>query len=401
MRTSSTTVLPTASRSGRRRLLRVCAYIVAALLSLGLIGFGTLVAINWNDEELTPETQAWLTDPANPVPDAQNAWLAMLAIGFENQTPPTGRDVIEVLRQRQPTFAESGEISPLGAQWKTSDIDISLCSVYQKGPGILGRILENRHTAEALVKKHRQALQRYYAAIALPDYFEILEPALLTNLPITPSIKAACLARMDLSLRLTESDPSASRQLHDHLRYWLHANMRAKTLLTMLLSNAQVRADIDLLKSLNQIHTKEISVATQELIPELRKIASAAHRELLLNPLQGEFRYQSWEIEHQSHQIDPLNLFGLESSRLDLFATEHFYQPHASINMLQHFFANGLERGAINGAGMCYGISLSRLYNPLGKAYLCKALPNYAGYFAKQQQLQLEVRQFVASPTGN
>lgn len=73
MKASPDTESSPSKRTGWRRLLRYCAYAVTGLLVLGLIGFGTLVAINWSDEPLTPETRAWLTEPANPVPDAQNA----------------------------------------------------------------------------------------------------------------------------------------------------------------------------------------------------------------------------------------------------------------------------------------------------------------------------------------
>ena len=69
-----------------RRLLRWAAWSCAGLLGLIVLLVAVLVAINWRDEALSPEAQAWLAVPANPVADADNAWLAMIAAAVARNT---------------------------------------------------------------------------------------------------------------------------------------------------------------------------------------------------------------------------------------------------------------------------------------------------------------------------
>lgn len=269
MKASPDTESSPSKRTGWRRLLRYCAYALAGLLVLGLIGFGALVAINWNDEELTPETQAWLTEPANPVPDAQNAWLAMQAVGFEKQSGPNvGRRFIAAMAQLSP-YNEIGRKpnnppesteqlmerskhlfdAQFGPLWEANSAIFTLCWKSGEWKGAFVRMMAQRKIVEDILRTNHAVLQRYYAAIALPGFFDLspdnydlLYATTVNNNDITA---ATCLARMDLSLRLLDGDQSAREPLQRHLRYWITQTTQSHSQTGLMFASNQIKFDLD------------------------------------------------------------------------------------------------------------------------------------------------------------
>jgi hypothetical protein len=327
MKTCPDTEPSPSKRSGWRRLLRYSAYAVAGLLVLGLIGFGVLVAINWNDEALTPETQAWLTEPANPVPDAQNAWLAMQAIGFEKQSgPEVGRRFITAVSKISPydmTGLKPGN-SPerieqfmelqkhrfdaqFGPHWEVNPAIRQICWNNGEWNSTFSRILAQRKTVEELLRANHAVLQRYYAAIALPDFFDLSPTDYDLHHAVTANqgdiTAAACLARMDLSLRLLDGDRSARQPLEHHLRYWITQATQSHSLIGLMIASGQIKFDLDWSSDLlTKVPASHSTLMANK--PAWKNLAARTPDELLREPLAAELR----SFQHQLTENNPQRL---------------------------------------------------------------------------------------------
>jgi hypothetical protein len=383
MKASSDTEFSPSQRSGWRRLLRYCAYAFAGLLALDLIGFGVLVAINWNDEALTPETQAWLTEPANPVPDAQNAWLAMQAIGFEKQSgPEVGRRFITAMSKISPydtTGLKPGD-SPerveqfmkqqkhrfdaqFGPHWEADPAIRQICWNNGEWTGAFSRILAQRKTVEELLRTNHAVLQRYYAAIALPDFFDFSPADYDLHYAVTANqgdiTAAACLARMDLGLRLLDGDRSAREPLKHHLRYWITQTTQSHSLIGLMIASGQTKFDLDWSTDLlTKVPASRPALLASK--PLWQDLASHSPNELLGGALPAELRsYQNMLVTNFRQSQPPLQ-------RLQKWLT---YKPNATLNLRRQLMTESDESRKQS----CDWTSWHMAYNFRGKVLDCIA----------------------------
>jgi hypothetical protein len=386
-----------------RRLLRCMAWSVGGLLTLCLLCYAILVAINWNDEALTPETQTWLTEPANPVPDAQNAWLAMLALAYPQQSGPhAGRRILARLRTAPLIAADQLVYERLDAQLQhefgppeaafSPSPNGDICSITGKGPGILGRLLQDSARTTALVNANRTLLEKYYAAVALPAYAEEGPP--VYGIPVqqtsnVTALEAACLARMDISLRLKSGDRSINQTLIKHLRYWQTALTHSQSLIAIMIANAQVRSDIDWISDLSRQYPQQTQASLATVAPGYTSLAGMPREMLWGRVIEGEFRHtqtMSEEIRQQPARGEAI------ADRLTRVAMRSFYLPHASANQRQRCLADLLSEKP---TPLSDGANSSILYNPLGKSIAGCAY--YSGYFSRVQLTQTAAGKFVAA----
>lgn len=371
-----------------RRLLRWTGWIsagLAGLAGLGMLVLVGLVAINWNDEPLTPEAQAWLAVPANPVADADNAWLAMIAIGVEKQ-PGTalGRQIIERLKEtpNPPDMAET-YLSQFGPVWQNSRIDTGLCNVRQNGPDILPRILARQAELKLLVIQQEAALARYYAAIALPGFHEDASPSTTTFLPYAPSAKAACLARIDLALRLLSGEKTAEARFAQHMRYWLTALEESHVLLGAMLATTQIRADQALLQGLLEKKNRGATQVLQGLRGDLQNFSMLDETASQQRLLAGELRFMRDTLAHD------LGKTGVPWH--DQWGLRLFYHPQATLNQQQFMMTHPDET-----ATMCSMFQWHYAYNPIGKILACIGAPRYQQYFIRIRATQDEATRLLA-----
>ena len=385
-----------------RRLLRCMAWSIGGLLTLCLLCYAILVAINWNDEALTPETQAWLTEPANPVPDAQNAWLAMLALAYPQQSgPQAGRRILDLLHTAPAISVDSGiytrldtrlqaEFGPAQAALDPSPIK-EICSLQSKGPGVLDRIQQDTTGAAAQIRANQALLEKYYAAISLPQYAEEGFP--FEGLPVQanllmPKLQASCLARMDLSLRLAQNDPKAEQLLSGHLQYWLAALTRSHSLLGMMIANAQVQTDLDWINDLAHQYPRRTHSILGYVLPQYAAFANMSRDQLWRHPIQGELRLDLQTINASRQKTQSTSIF----ARIEDFALTPLFQPQATLNQQQACLAGLLRDGQ---ASLSPSIATSMLYNPLGKSL--DGCAYYSEKFSRVQLTQAAAGKFVTS----
>jgi hypothetical protein len=366
-----------------RRLLRWCGWSIAGVFALCLLLIAALVLINWQDEPLTPEAQAWLVVPENPVPDAENAWLAMIAIGVEKQPgAAVGRQIIQHLKEApNPTGMAEAYLDQFGPAWQFSDIDTSLCNIGQNGPRILARQAE----LQALVSQQQEVLARYYAAIALPDFHEEASPSAIAFLPYAPAAKAACLARIDLALRLLAGDASAEAGFVQHQRYWLIALQRSQVLIGALVANTQIQSDQALLQSLLAAKNHGAAQALNALRADLQAFATLDENALMARPLAGEFRVLKVGFE-RTRDLLMQRASGWYQTRW----VRLIYHPQATLNQLQAMMIS-----PDGGYAMCGRHYL--VHNPMGRILACMGAGRYQEYFGRIRATQQTAKALLAA----
>jgi hypothetical protein len=372
-----------------QRLLRYAAIAIGSLIGLGLLLVVILIAINWHDEELTPAAQAWLAEPANPVPDAQNAWLAMITVDLEKQSgTATGRQLVTLSRNDTRFYDQRSTRPEFGPRWNPTDELFNLCSIRTKGSGILPRILAQQKTIRELTHMHQAALTRYYAATALDGFHEEVLPAVaITDIPYPAMVHASCLARMDISLGILSHEKSANEKLLKHLHYWLLALIQGQSLISTMVANAQVQADLDWLGGLLDASPSRNLSDLQCIKPTLEQLAATPTAKLLMPTLAGEVRHtQQWQKEMSTDPEATQSFWEVLQVRL-------FYKPNATLNFKQKIMLIGDTEQARQD---CNIPRWNFVYNPIGKVQACIASPAYKDYFDRIKVSQIAAGKLAA-----
>lgn len=396
---------PDSGRKSRwKRLLRIATWGISTLLVLCLLCYTILLAINWHDEPLTQETQAWLTEPANTVPDTQNAWLAMLALAYpQHPGPLTGRKILDLMHTApfividEDTDLYAGLDTQLQQTFGPPQAALSpsplhdICSLKGRGPGILGRILQDETATASQIHANQPLLGQYYAAIALPQYAQ--EGLPVEVLPFQASgvitkLEASCLARMDLSLRLAQNDPKAGGLLQNHLQYWLTTLTHSHSLIGMMIANTQVQSDLDWASDLTRQFPQQTRTALQPVIAQYASFSSMHRHDLWLQPFQGELRFSQVTAKAIRQQMPRASAL----DRFMVFMFRSLYQPQATLNQRQACLAQLLRNDEQRPSPEAIS---SWLYNPLGKSLVGCA--DYAAYFPRVQVTQTAAGKFIES----
>lgn len=363
-----------------RRLLRWCGWSITGVFALCLLLIAALVLINWHDEPLTPEAQAWLVVPENPVPDAENAWLAMQAAVFEvplEQGVVIARNRLEFL-QRNP-LADMDDVPALrGVPRTVWQVRFDWCR-FDKDASLASGLMAREDELLAWLQPLRPLLARYYAATTMPGYHQLVSGSPME--PFGESWELACLAEVDLSLRLMRGDRSADTQLVQHLRYGLNGLTQSRTLISSLLAAANVRANNAMLIQLDAAGalTPALRAAVlQELQAQAAEPVAAVRQRIL----QGELRFSQamgdllLQQQRQNLWEEPSAVetaFWWGASRMRLF------QPNASLNFHHQSMLRALQGEVMP----CPTWGWHNAYNPVGK-HLCAAYPaNWESHFQR------------------
>lgn len=183
---------------------------------MGVVLFPVLAWLGYNyfDRPLLPGAQALLDAPAETVPDAENLYLAMLALPIAGEEAAHERGAAalaayEAARKKGP--APKTHAEALGRPMAAFDEgEVRLCSAgNQEGAyACLRGSLEQRAAVEALLAKYWPLVQRYEALSAYPRYADPVTPS--TDAPLAIAT-AFLLSRLELSaLALAASDGAAN-----------------------------------------------------------------------------------------------------------------------------------------------------------------------------------------------
>ncbi len=387
--------LPQTPRTRLERLLRGFGWTLLCLLGLLVALAIAVLIINAKDEALYAETQAWLQMPADSVAPANNAFLALVVIGIETRADTlAGKKLLEQLAANPSVLLNQAALTQLGPQWHADDVDTKLCSLSARGPHLMRRIIERSNELRALVDRHRSALDRYYAAIALPGFRQItINPEIL---PFTPSIRAACLARIDLVLRLNNGEHGAIGRFAAHTQAWHRYLTHSESLINMVIAAAQIGIDLDLIADLKEKTQLGKDSLFPQLRPQLERLVAMPIPQLRTHVLAGELRFTQQLMTASEALQDGQDSTTLTSS-VNRFFESALFKPQATLNFQQRLMALSVVDKNADVESSCDIFQLNYLYNPIGKTVGCTGLHNYAEYFQRINQVQSDAAKLLKS----
>jgi hypothetical protein len=233
------------------------------------------LAVNAVDDSPTPQAQAMLEAPVNTVPDAQNLYVMIAGLDA-----PPGQSVFEqgqrnilALQRALAAAAPGALISPeIGdtpkAQRMSITPDIGPWPVVHGSVWDQARV-EDAHVTE-ISTRHRELLQRYEALHNAAGYFETLPPDVrVWRHPVPPSLRSLYLASLAQRIRKGSLDEQglALRSLSADLSMWQRVLLGDGTLISKMITVANIHADLLLLADAMADPTVSVQVVSQSMGP--------------------------------------------------------------------------------------------------------------------------------------
>lgn len=308
------------------------------LIFIGVFVFPVLAWLGYNyfDKPLDPAAQALLDAPAAELPDAENLFLAMLALPIKGDEPAHERGAAALVaydaaRSRGPT----PQTYAVALDRPTAVFDegeVQLCSAgNQEGAyDCLRGSLKQRAAIEVLLARYWPLLSRYEALEAYPRYVDPATPT--TDAPVA-NATSFLVSRLELSaLALAASDGAADAAAGSLVRsaaIWRRMlSAHDITLIDKLMANRALTA--------HTLLASEFLRALPMDTPGLAAIESlltplSEAEQSLAGPLAKEFRLQAatWRA-----LLDPSG----DAARRDFAETPAWWfrmlaKPNASINL--------------------------------------------------------------------
>lgn len=370
--------------------LRYVRIALAWLCGLVVLFALVVVAINLRDEEFTPDTRAWLQEPVNPVAPVDNAFLAVAALQIEQRADTdAGRRMLTAIGKEPRLLLDEKRMAVFGTLWQAPTIDRRMCVWKPGDPALLVRIASQHDTLEKMLEKQRPALDRYYAAIALPDFHEIaVFPEFLS---MSSANDVACLARVDLALRVLAGKSGAAEDMRKHIGYWSRALLGSRNLMSAMFANGALNTDMSLLQDLQKIDFEGKQHFFASLRPTLQAVADAKIDEQVMA---GELRYSSQTLRQAE-------IKGEYAAWWQRPLSDLFFKRQASINRQQFLMASIIRNDQASTKQACDSTrlryQLNYLYNPLGKLLGCMPLSSYETYLTRLAQTRQDAAGLVAS----
>ena len=369
------------------RRLRISAGI--ALLGLLALLIVT-IAINRTDEALEPATLAWLKYQSPTAADAQNGYLALLALDARAADPLAA--AAAVLREERAIFAATRatqqQAGPHYADIRTrllqpAETRIPLDDCKDKCHDY---ILAHAEKMTQLANKHAGLLARYRAMLDFPAYAEDIprDPrALYPNHGLAYSL--GLLYLQSVVSAIEHGDAQAAYQAWArHQRFWNMAAAGSVTLRDTMRAIAQLERNQALLSDMLKAYPNSIAMARQHALPLLAAEPQLAS--LVARSMVAEFQMQAYVL---TDMLAHSSLFATADEapadirdRLALL----FYQRNASLNLLQRLHQRDLSLNGLALAGdmlqkdpgmqddtaCTRNPDIHMLANPLGKMLLCR-----------------------------
>jgi hypothetical protein len=330
--------------SPRGRLLRTAGRALLVLVGLCV----ALAVINAFDEELSPEAAAYLAPEKTAVPDARNAYLALLGIDARPGTPPhqAGRkrlDAMAAAFAADPLVGDvpslSGEKNPLAASGAYAGC---------KGTSSCLRDVAGDDGARAFVETNGLLLKRYRELLDYPEFSDAVPPSAFGTFPLYPPLlmQARQLFHADIARRVLQSAASAEKAFADLARQieFDRRNLAAAGhSLSKLVFAAHLRDDYLLLSEALQAAPAEGANAARAVLrpvtereKSLAKVLRSEGRqsaETLRRLRQAMLRFRNpyADIAAENPQMEVRSPFPSHSKAAN-FLLAWLYQPNAAIN---------------------------------------------------------------------
>jgi hypothetical protein len=187
---------------------------------LVLVGLcAALAVINTFDEELSPEAAAYLAPEKTAVPDARNAYLALMGTEAGPGIPPH-----QAGRKRLDALATAIAADPLVGDVPNLQVEnpLAAAGAYAgcKGASSCLQDVARDGSARAFVEANGPLLQRYRELLDYPDFSDAVPLSAFGTFPLYPPLllQARQLYHADIALRMQQSGASAKIALADLAR---------------------------------------------------------------------------------------------------------------------------------------------------------------------------------------
>ena len=327
------------------KMLTILKWLAAVLLSLLMLVPVVFFAVNWADEELSPEGQALLRGPAARVADADNGYFVLLGMDA-----PADANALEAGRKVQATRERMYQEDPLRQSFASPglppvagtspDLGFEKVRCAMQGGNCVGRYLASAVLVREQLQVHAVALGRYRQMMGLAGYEERTIPS-----PFAPLLNYEVLSRAaELQLAGAVLDIREGREqeglatLAAEITY--HRRLLATAgLLTRMVSAALLRRDFRVLSEVIESRP-DLVQSQQELLRPL--LAPLNQQENDLRPaMAAEARSAATML---NLMLETMKRQGIDkgdarSGRGEDWFSRKVYLPNSSINALVPYWS--------------------------------------------------------------
>jgi len=376
---------------------------IAGKFALGLMAFVVLIVLacvilNSFDAPLSNQAKALLASHPNPYASDENIYLAMAGLEGAGERPITemGQERIAAYNQGLDSMLLNPETaSKVNSKWDSAKL--AFVGKLELGPqrtaSIWTDVKSHHHDIAALLASNQLLYQRYLSLHRLRDYYETARPSYLAPLVFVPQ-PLRILYLSDVATRIQSGTSQQQRDALDDIRQdlqmWRTVLKGEGTLLSKMLAAASLHADLILVAELIADPNSDLARLNDVLDPILLPFDLKDYR--IGSAFPAEFR----GIAALYKTITLANSFAASSwrNKMSNAFQAHFFKLNASENMSAAQAARWTAL-ADSEPSLFYRnrdanrdwvkenephLSLSILYNPIGKILLAIATPQNDAY---------------------
>ena len=370
-----------------KKVLKWIALLVLVLVVLPVV---VVLAINTVDETLDPKPAAAGEPRAPTVPDADNGYFALLAMGAADGADGTAYAKAWLAEARAAAKENRSEKRPEVKRAKRPDI----CDAFQKP--CLAAVQDAAADLPGKLDAYKEDLDRYEKLLASHAYEEVLDYPMrmdgrLPNYAPVMAAQRAYLTRTALLLQAGKIDEALSALERD-IAFQRMMLGGARTVISKMVATANTMRDLAFIADLLQTRAAELKPHASRIAQMVKPIAPEALR--LDAAMDAEFGLAKWAMQNPTAG-------GMEDEVPQWYegiALKLFHKTNASINQYYSLHIQRLEALRkppgmllVEKAAPVQGFELSRIldyvYNPAGKILLEIGSPSYVSYALRLHDL--------------
>lgn len=314
------------------------------------------IATNRFDEPLEPSTQAWLDYPGLTAPEANNGYLALLALDAQVAQPIAAAGTL--MREKRAIFADTRKSQQYTPQpyreirtRLLNPTNTHIPSLPDCKDNCYAYLLSHAELLDNLSITHAELIKRYSAMLDFPAYTE--EMPLVASKPVYPNYRLAQgLGLLYLGKAVFAQQKGDAQIAYQewvrHQRFWQMAAAGSVSLHSLLEAITQIERGQKFLANMLASHPDSVTTARLHILPVLAEHSQLAP--LLTRNLMYEFQRQAYALTNLIFQNSLFEMSALENAqpakprdRLALL----FYQRNTSLNLLHRLYQNSMSQNSI------------------------------------------------------
>jgi hypothetical protein len=389
-------------KSRPAKVARIAAKIAIGLIAFVLLFVLTCFILNSFDAPLSEQAKALLAAPPNPYPPADNLYLAMAGLEVDGQRSilEMGQERIEAYNQALDSMLLNPELpTEFMKKWESAKLPLNgnLNVGSQRTTSVWSDVKSRRQDIAALLAANQQLYQRYLSLHRQRGYYETARPSYFAPLVLVPQ-PLRILFLSDVANRIqtgtSQQQRDALSEMQQDCQMWRTVLKGDGTLISKMVAAASLHGDLILLADWIGDPSVDLSFLDDERGPMVLPFDLKDYR--TGNAFIAEFRSQvpfltsitlanasAGSSAPPSWQDKTWNAFQAQFFKLN--ATENLSAAHAAQwaaladSDPSEFYRNrDVTRDRLKQDEL--HLSLSSLYNPIGKILLALAISRNDAY---------------------